>query len=221
MLEFGRDSKDEVSSRYKTEVWPRFQSYLKLLLWNKVDEWVKVLNALGPLCLWKCFSWYFRFILPGAAYQNCFYLFTKIVLLLFKWIQNQCFLVWNCSDLDLRTTLWGGGPSGNISFSKGRCQKRTGLCGEDSQVADPPPVWETPVIKKKSWVYFSFYNLSNIFGLHQKITISNKLNSHQEGGLGQSPHPQFGNFSHIIPFFSDRVPRKTPQIHFGIPKITW
>ena len=27
----------------------------KLLLWTKGVEWVKVLNALGPLCLWQCF----------------------------------------------------------------------------------------------------------------------------------------------------------------------
>ena len=40
----------------QAEVWPRFQSLLKLLLWTKGVEWVKVLNALGPLCLWKCFS---------------------------------------------------------------------------------------------------------------------------------------------------------------------
>ena len=35
----------------------RFQSLLKLLLWSKGVEWVKVLNALGPLCLWQCFFW--------------------------------------------------------------------------------------------------------------------------------------------------------------------
>ena len=35
-------------------------------------------------------------------------------------------------------------------------RKKTGLCGENSQVADPPPVWETPVIKKKVGFYFSF-----------------------------------------------------------------
>ena len=140
----------------QTEVWPRFESYLKLLLWNKVDEWVKVLNALGPLCLWKCFSWYFRFILPGAAYQNCFYLFTKFVLLLFKWIQNQSFLVWNCSDLDLRTKLWGGGPSGNISFSKGRCQKKKRDYGGKIPKWRTPPQFGKPLLSKKSWVHFSF-----------------------------------------------------------------
>ena len=35
-------------------IWPRFQSLLKLLLWKKVNWWVKVLNELGPLCLWQC-----------------------------------------------------------------------------------------------------------------------------------------------------------------------
>ena len=32
----------------------KIQSLLKPLLWTKGDEWVKVLNALGPLCLWQC-----------------------------------------------------------------------------------------------------------------------------------------------------------------------
>ena len=27
---------------------------MELLLWTKGVEWVKVLNALGPLCLWQC-----------------------------------------------------------------------------------------------------------------------------------------------------------------------
>ena len=40
----------------QAEVSPRFQSLMKLLLWTKVVERVKVLNALGPLCLWQCFN---------------------------------------------------------------------------------------------------------------------------------------------------------------------
>ena len=88
---------------------------------------------------------------------------------------------------------------------KERGQKKMGLCGKNSQVADPPhtptPQFGKSLLWKKSWVYFSFYNLSNIFGLHQKITILNKLNRHQEVGLGRPPPPHFGNFSHIIPFF--------------------
>ena len=40
----------------QAEVWPIFQSLLKLLLWNKVVEWVHVLNALGQSCLWQCFA---------------------------------------------------------------------------------------------------------------------------------------------------------------------
>ena len=36
------------------DVWPRFQSLLKLLLWTKDVEWVKVHNVLGPLCPWQC-----------------------------------------------------------------------------------------------------------------------------------------------------------------------
>ena len=35
----------------KQNIW--FQSWL--LLWTKDVEWVKVLNALDPLCLWQCF----------------------------------------------------------------------------------------------------------------------------------------------------------------------
>ena len=39
----------------QTEVWPRFQSLSKLLLWTKCVKWVKVLlKALGHLCLWRC-----------------------------------------------------------------------------------------------------------------------------------------------------------------------
>ena len=39
----------------QAEFWPRFQRLLKPLLWTKGVEWVKVLNALGPLCPWQCF----------------------------------------------------------------------------------------------------------------------------------------------------------------------
>ena len=39
----------------QVEVWPQFQSLLKLLLWTNVVEWVKLPDALGLLCLWKCF----------------------------------------------------------------------------------------------------------------------------------------------------------------------
>ena len=49
----------------KAEVWPTFQSLLKLLLWTKGVEWVKILNVLGPLCLWQCF-----FTLPVNRLTN-------------------------------------------------------------------------------------------------------------------------------------------------------
>ena len=46
---------------YQTRVWSevclRFQCLLKLPLWIKGVEWVKALNALGPLCLWQCFEY--------------------------------------------------------------------------------------------------------------------------------------------------------------------
>ena len=38
----------------QAEDWPRFHSLLKLLLWAKGVGWVKVINALDPLCLWQC-----------------------------------------------------------------------------------------------------------------------------------------------------------------------
>ena len=49
----------------KAEVWPTFQSLLKLLLWTKGVEWVKILYVLGPLCLWQCF-----FTLPVNRLTN-------------------------------------------------------------------------------------------------------------------------------------------------------
>ena len=52
-----------LAKQSQAEVWPRFQSFLKLLLWFKGVERVKVLYALGPLCLWRCFCLDFgRFI---------------------------------------------------------------------------------------------------------------------------------------------------------------
>ena len=47
----------------EAEVWPRFQSFLKLLLSPKGVDWVKVLNALGPSCLWQCLVKYLMLIL--------------------------------------------------------------------------------------------------------------------------------------------------------------
>ena len=41
----------------QAEVWSQFQCLLKFLLWTKGDEWVKVLNALDPLCLWQCLEY--------------------------------------------------------------------------------------------------------------------------------------------------------------------
>ena len=38
----------------RAEVWPRFQILLNLLFWTKGVEWVLVLDALSPLCLWQC-----------------------------------------------------------------------------------------------------------------------------------------------------------------------
>ena len=71
-----------------------------------------------------------------------------------------------------------------------------------------PPVWETPVIKEKSWFIFHFRTSgtflvvtkkSQFLGM-PKITMDIK-----KWVWVRPPHPQFGNFSHKIPFFSDRV----------------
>ena len=44
------------------------------------------------------------------------------------------------------------------NINKGRCQKKNGIMWEKFPSGGPPPpplpVWETPVIKKKSWVFF-------------------------------------------------------------------
>ena len=75
-------------------------------------------------------------------------------------------------------------------------RKKNGIMWEKFPSGGPPPppqVWETPVIKKNG-IYFSFQNLRNIFGVHQQITILNKLNRHQEVGLGQTPPPSLGIF---------------------------
>ena len=65
-----------------------------------------------------------------------------------------------------------------------RRRKKRDYVGKIPRWRTPPtPSLGKPCYQTKSWVYFSFYNLSNIFGLHQKITILNKLNRHQEVGL--------------------------------------
>ena len=89
-----------------------------------------------------------------------------------------------------------------------RQRKKTGLCGENSQVAGPPlpPVWETPVIKKKVGFIFHFRTSGTFLVFTKKSQFLGGECRHQEVGLGQTPTPQFGNFFHIIPFFSDRVP---------------
>ena len=73
-------------------------------------------------------------------------------------------------------------------------EKKQDYVGKIPRWQTSPPRLGNPCYQKKSWVYFSFYNLSNIFGLHQKITILNKLNRHQEVGLGQTPPPSLGIF---------------------------
>ena len=64
-------------------------------------------------------------------------------------------------------------------------------CSITSTEVAPKPL----LSKKKLGLFFLFYNLRNFFGLHQKITILNKVNRHKEVGLGQTPPPYLG----IIP----------------------
>ena len=67
-------------------------------------------------------------------------------------------------------------------------RKITGLCGENSQVADPlPPVWE---FSHFFTVFLPFYKPLN-WKKQRKIW----------SGFGSNPSPPFGNFPHIIQFF--------------------
>ena len=45
---FAKQNRAEIGQKFQTML------MLKLLLWTKGVERVKVLNALGPLCLWQC-----------------------------------------------------------------------------------------------------------------------------------------------------------------------
>ena len=52
--------------------WQRFQCLLKRLLWTKGVEWVKVIDALGPLCL--CF------LIRSSARIWCYWLCTYCII---------------------------------------------------------------------------------------------------------------------------------------------
>ena len=65
------------------------------------------------------------------------------------------------------------GPLRQLSeyLTKGRYQrKKRDYVGKIPKRRTPPPVWETPVIKKKLGLFF-ILGPQEIFGLHQKITI--------------------------------------------------
>ena len=70
----------------QAEVWPRFQSLLKLLALTKGVEWVKVLNALGPLCLWQCFCDGFLFIKSTQCVYVYFRVFHTLIIVKRQWI---------------------------------------------------------------------------------------------------------------------------------------
>ena len=55
------------------DLWPRFQSWLKLLLWTKGVDWVKAFNALGPLNLWH------RFIVEFYRWDSLLYFVGSII----------------------------------------------------------------------------------------------------------------------------------------------
>ena len=71
----------------QTEVWPRFQSVLKLLLSTKCLEWVQLLNALG---IWQC--WYFMHDsrLEIFTFPNVLTTYTKLK---FSWIIHTVIIV--------------------------------------------------------------------------------------------------------------------------------
>ena len=52
------------------DLWPRFQSWLKLLLWTKCVDWVKAFNASGPLCLCQCFHSVTEFLCSDLFGKN-------------------------------------------------------------------------------------------------------------------------------------------------------
>ena len=79
---------------------------------------------------------------------------------------------------------------------KERGQKKTGLCGKNSQVADPL----TPSPQ------FGNFHIFLPFFCHFISPWIGKNREKYGVGLGQTAPPQFGNFSHIIPFFSDNDP---------------
>ena len=73
------------SPKKVSKVWSRSQSLLKLLLWIKGVEWVKVLDALGPLCLWQCINTnpetkFFRYCYWNTLWDK---IFSKCYLYLF------------------------------------------------------------------------------------------------------------------------------------------
>ena len=80
------------SPKKVSKVWSRSQSLLKLLLWIKGVEWVKVLDALGPLCLWQCINTnpetkFFRYCYWNTLWDK---IFSKCYLYLFgKWYQHS------------------------------------------------------------------------------------------------------------------------------------
>ena len=81
----------------RADVWPGFQRLLMLLLWNKGVDWVRTLNAFGPLCLWKCFQvryeWKYMFI-PSGQMTGYQYIIMKMYFLsLFCWPHN-CSQYW-------------------------------------------------------------------------------------------------------------------------------
>ena len=70
------------------QVWPRVQSLLKLLLRPKVVEWVKVLNALGPLCIWQYLV---------TSFETCsLFILYKYRIFVHFWDEICRALLWKC-----------------------------------------------------------------------------------------------------------------------------
>ena len=79
----------------------------EVLLWNRFVEWVKVLNAVGPLCLWQClsfvggfvlFSWNGRRLKVGftASHDGTAYGLSKSFLVFHLLFQVFIFLTFVC-----------------------------------------------------------------------------------------------------------------------------
>ena len=114
-----------------------------------------------------------------------------------------------------------GKKDGQVTFVKAENisddsrTKENGKTWEFLLVAGPsPPVWE-PNVCEKFMVYFAFYDLRNIFGLHKQIyynwrvfwLVKNHLvNFQKKVGFGRPPPPVLTKFPHFPALCSVSIP---------------